>query len=94
MAQRQNLQSSLEFMHNFEFYLRETKIVNHLNISGMGIPENHLLTIADLASKVHSLSAIHLSDLGLSFGQNKGLAMKVLDIFGVENSKMSPNCKD
>jgi hypothetical protein len=66
VSQKQDLQSSLEFIHNFEFYLRETKILNHLNLSGLGIPDKQLLLICDLCSKIHSLSAIHLSDLGIS----------------------------
>ena len=78
----------MEFMEIFSKYIGQTKILNHLDISGMGFdPPNLLRLLNDLNDHVDSLVGLHMSDLGIN--NDKNFANEVLQIFAVEINRHS-----
>ena len=61
--------------------------MNHLNFSGMGLQEDHLLKIADLVQGLNSnVLSLHLSDNGIRL--NEQLLMDLIDAFDIEDESL------
>jgi hypothetical protein len=75
------LQHSEDFMENFNEYLENTKMLNHLDISGMNFGKEELKLICATLSANETLLAIHISDNGLR--SESELLLEILDMFGI-----------
>lgn len=74
-------QHSVNFISKLMAYIDKSEILNHLDLSGMNIPFDHLVHLAEHLSIAPCLMGLHLSDNGLS--SEPKVYNKMLEIFGI-----------
>jgi Leucine-rich repeat (LRR) protein len=62
-------------------YLSKTKMLNHLNLSGLGLRYHQIKEISKVVSQCHNLQVLHLNDNMIMDDLKK--ASNVLSIFGI-----------
>ena len=84
-----DLPNSEEFLENFTEFLENTRMLNHLDISGMNFGKEELKALCATLSQSDTLISVHLSDNGLRSDQE--MMSEVLDMFGIgENALKDP----
>lgn len=75
------------FMQYFLGYLKQTEVLNHLNLSGVGFNKSQMLELSTHLKSCPALISIHLSfDATIENGSQ--FKQDVLDIFGVEEKEV------
>jgi len=71
--------------------MKESKILNHMNFSGMNLSEDYLRIILKCLSKSRLIMGIHLNDNGIT--KNNQLMLELMDILGlnIEDLPLSKN---
>jgi hypothetical protein len=60
-------------------YISISKVLNHIDFSGMGLTKDYILQLAQAMSNSDCLIAVHLNDTG--FARDPDMALEVLDMF-------------
>ena len=73
-------------MNSFKTFLKDTLSLNHLDISGMDLTPEQILSLSESISCSPVLMSVHLSNLNINFDPK--FAEQVLDNFGVVHSRI------
>ena len=74
---------SIEFLNSFTQYLQATRSLVHLDLSGLSFNDEHLLELSHIITKMPTLLAIHLSDVGICHSND--LMLHILECFGISD---------
>lgn len=72
-------QHSQNFLDNMFTLFKNAKVLNHLNFSGINMPQEQMVTFCMSMKRAKFLMGVHLSDNGIT--QNEQYMEEVLQIF-------------
>lgn len=72
-------EQSLLFVKQFSTLIKDGRILNHINLSGMNIPADIILELCEVMNASPLLMGIHLNDLGIN--DSIQMLQQVLDKF-------------
>lgn len=78
----QQAEHSDKFVENICEMISQAEILNHINLSGMRIPKEKLVEICDQIKRSDRISAIHLSNCGIS--SDDAFMLEILQKFGLD----------
>lgn len=76
-----NFAQSEAFVDIFSEYLEESWMLNHLDLSGLSLEKEHLLTLCPVVALAENIQCFHLNDN--SIRNDFELMLEILDIFGI-----------
>ena len=84
------IQQSEEFIDIFtQKFIKEAKLMNHLDLSGMGFTESSLSRLSLGLVKSNLLAAVHFNDNG--FFEDREGKLAIMDIFGIDEASLDQN---
>jgi hypothetical protein len=72
-------------------YIKASDMLNHLDLSGLQLPHDSLISLASVLCDCQNLMGIHLNDIGVMHDDN--LMLELLDTFGLGEGDIKSICR-